>query len=103
MVEVTIMTPCLDCRLDGSGACSQMGKPCLRHPFKSQQTTDGKYVKASGFFSSDSYVAVKSLAICSAFPVADPYKINSGESALSVLSRVFGISFFFWAHYYKAK
>ena len=41
--------------------------------------TCGKNVLASGLDKSVWYVAAKSLAMCSALPVAEPYKINSGD------------------------
>ena len=39
-------------------------------------------------------MAAKSLAICSAFPVADPYRINRGDDDLRFLSSVCNISGF---------
>ena len=39
---------------------------------------------ASGFDNKVWYVAAKSLAMCSAFPVAEPYKMNKGDVAMII-------------------
>mmetsp|Transcript_22287 Transcript_22287/g.52476 ORF Transcript_22287/g.52476 Transcript_22287/m.52476 type:complete len:202 (-) Transcript_22287:531-1136(-) len=84
VVDATTMTPCGTSGWEGQAGLSHASTifNFLNCP-NSAQTTDFQNVLASGFETIVSYVEAKSLAIDSAFPVADPYRIYSGASECS--------------------
>jgi hypothetical protein len=59
----------------------------LLYWLSSQHITEGKYPTKSGSARCDSYDDARSLAMCSAFPVADPYRTNNGVEDLLAMMR----------------
>ena len=72
VVEHTIIMPCLIVEFDSLGGVIHVSRHFFLYELRSQQVTDVKYPRKDGFLRYDSYVDVRSLAICSALPVADP-------------------------------